>query len=68
MFHSDEEVVIVYLQHWWIALADGELINFNPSSSVVDAGHLDECHTKQDEVVKDRYSLMYETGSLWYTG
>ena len=35
MFDSDEEMVIVYLQHWYISLAYGEVIDFNPSSSVV---------------------------------
>ena len=70
MFDSDEEMVIVYLQHWYISLAYREVIHFKPSSSVVDAGHLDEWHTEQDEVVKDSIFSIYETGSFlvcWMT-
>ena len=57
-----EGVVIVYLQHWYIYLAYGGVIDFKPSSSVVDAGHLDECHTELDEVVKDSIFPIYQTG------
>ena len=70
MFHNDEKMVIVYLQHWYISLAYGELIDFNTSSSVVDAGHLDEWHTKQDEVVREGLDIFFfmRRELFWYAG